>query len=186
MPVLKNVSVIEAANERIKVVDEDIVKVAKELTGANLRSAARAAGRGGAIFLATLLMLAGLSCIAVGSAVRGDGTGFVGFGVVLIGTGVIILVASRKKEEDLSTVALQRRLDELRAHKGKLEQEKREMLLGYEREIKQETEEVVAFDIEDELSKSDEKVCPQCAETVKAKAKICRFCRYDFSLEKTG
>jgi hypothetical protein len=27
------------------------------------------------------------------------------------------------------------------------------------------------------------KTCPQCAETVKAAAKICRFCRYEFSSE---
>jgi hypothetical protein len=27
----------------------------------------------------------------------------------------------------------------------------------------------------------DEKTCPQCAETVKAAAKVCRFCRYEFT-----
>jgi len=27
---------------------------------------------------------------------------------------------------------------------------------------------------------SDEKVCPQCAETIKRKAKVCRFCGHDF------
>jgi len=29
----------------------------------------------------------------------------------------------------------------------------------------------------------DEKTCPQCAETVKAAAAICRFCRYEFVAE---
>lgn len=28
---------------------------------------------------------------------------------------------------------------------------------------------------------SDEKICPSCGETVRAQAKICRFCRHDFS-----
>jgi Uncharacterised protein family UPF0547 len=27
---------------------------------------------------------------------------------------------------------------------------------------------------------ADNKTCPQCAETVRAAAKICRFCRYEF------
>ena len=30
------------------------------------------------------------------------------------------------------------------------------------------------------LLKKDKKECPMCAETVKAKAKICRFCKYEF------
>lgn len=33
---------------------------------------------------------------------------------------------------------------------------------------------------DDIAPESDEKVCPQCAETVKAAAKICRYCRYEF------
>jgi len=31
---------------------------------------------------------------------------------------------------------------------------------------------------------SDEKECPQCAETIKLKAKVCRFCGYEFSSEE--
>ena len=30
------------------------------------------------------------------------------------------------------------------------------------------------------LTEADTKVCPECAETVKAAARICRFCRYEF------
>lgn len=32
----------------------------------------------------------------------------------------------------------------------------------------------------DENIKVEEKICPQCAETVKTAAKICRYCRYEF------
>lgn len=30
------------------------------------------------------------------------------------------------------------------------------------------------------LQSTDQKVCPQCAESVQAAAKICRFCRHEF------
>src|SRR3954465_8540737 len=30
------------------------------------------------------------------------------------------------------------------------------------------------------LAPSDEKICPRCAETVKAGAKVCRYCNYEF------
>jgi len=39
-----------------------------------------------------------------------------------------------------------------------------------------------AVDVES-VANDAEKVCPQCAETVKAGANICRYCRYDFSGE---
>lgn len=32
---------------------------------------------------------------------------------------------------------------------------------------------------------NDAKVCPRCAETVKAKALVCRFCGYDFEKKTT-
>ena len=44
-----------------------------------------------------------------------------------------------------------------------------------------EKEKAVAREKAEEIAKS--KICPQCAETVKAAAKICRFCRYEFGEE---
>lgn len=35
-------------------------------------------------------------------------------------------------------------------------------------------------------NKSDEKACPMCAETVKAAAKVCRFCGHSFEKPKKG
>ena len=36
--------------------------------------------------------------------------------------------------------------------------------------------------IEPSISTEETKPCPQCAETVKIKAKICRYCRYEFEV----
>ena len=43
-------------------------------------------------------------------------------------------------------------------------------------ELKKENSEI----IENNLNSSIQKECPECAEIVKEKAKICRFCRYEF------
>jgi RNA polymerase subunit RPABC4/transcription elongation factor Spt4 len=37
-----------------------------------------------------------------------------------------------------------------------------------------------------EAVQSEEKVCPDCAETIKAAAKVCRYCGYRFESEETG
>jgi tRNA(Ile2) C34 agmatinyltransferase TiaS len=55
-------------------------------------------------------------------------------------------------------------------------------------------EEAIPVDIEPVLRAAasasrvapDEKICPDCGESVKAAARVCRFCRYDFGTDEPG
>lgn len=62
-----------------------------------------------------------------------------------------------------------------------LSQEKRDFLLSSERQIKfMEEDSVIKEDFSLEAVNGDVKECPMCAEMVKSRAKICRYCGYNF------
>ena len=58
----------------------------------------------------------------------------------------------------------------------KWEDEKREFLLKHAEKIKKPEEDIL----------SETKECPMCAETIKAKAIICRFCNHKFEPDIIG
>ncbi len=56
---------------------------------------------------------------------------------------------------------------------------KREIILEQERKLSEEHSETIDADFSfDDIKENKE--CPACAERVKAKAKICRYCGYEF------
>ena len=67
-------------------------------------------------------------------------------------------------------------IDKLEKDIKKWETEKREFLLSHEEQLKKS---------EANLS-SETKDCPMCAETIKAKAIICRFCGHKFESESNS
>lgn len=81
------------------------------------------------------------------------------------------------KQNELETVILEKE-----AKLKLLKKEKREIILEQEREIKSITDDNVAnnYSVETE---NYERECPMCAEKIKLKAKVCRFCGNKFDNE---
>ena len=87
-----------------------------------------------------------------------------------------IYIGDRKKIEELQQLIAQVE-SELKKYKNEM----RSIILEQERDIKEEKDENITDDFTFSESQ-DTKECPMCAETVKAKAKICRFCGYKFDV----
>jgi len=89
----------------------------------------------------------------------------------------ILLAAATEPLSDLK-----KRIAELEADVAQAKDRKRKLLLQRSAAIEQEIDatEGPTGHQSPSAPASNDKECPMCAETVKAKAKICRFCRYEF------
>lgn len=174
---LKTVGVVEALNERIAMTEEENSKVRSDLALLKTRNAARAAGNGGRIVIGVVCLAFAALAMCAGVNAGSDGGCVFILGLVSGGGGFYALTRQGTSADD--TAALARRLAEGERKIAQLKEEKRELLLSHEREIKADT--AAVGPMVDLPEPDNEKECPQCAEMVKSKAKICRFCRYEFT-----
>lgn len=174
---LKTVGVVEALNERIAMTEEENSKIRTELGVMKTRNATRTAGKGARVITGIVCLGFALLCVCAGINAGDDGACVLTLGLVSGGGGMYALTREGPGSDD--TTELARRLAEGERRIEQLKAEKRELLLSHEREIKADTAPMEpSVDLPEP---DDEKECPQCAETVKSKAKICRFCRHEFA-----
>lgn len=193
MAIEKTVGVIESLNERIKLVEEDMAKVAAKLGSARAKNASRITrkwtkeavriliGLIGFIFL--FAFLAADVRVAIGSQKLEDRYYFIlGLGAACLAVAWFLPRPAHPILVD--TASLREELASLNLRRDELKEKKRELLLRSEQEIMEETAQQAAFPHETDSTADDSKtltkLCPMCAETVKAQARICRFCRHNF------
>jgi hypothetical protein len=164
MGIQKTVGVLEALNERIKMAQEELRVVSAHNTG---YSAGRVFSRimtFACVVAAVLLMIPAL---VVCNSSNPDGpVGGAIFGIPsLLFWAWSLTRLARKPPENAEHI---QRAEQLRRTVQRLEQEKRQLLLDQEEQIKQSQDE------------PEMKECPMCAELVRNRAKICKHCRHSF------
>lgn len=173
---LKTVGVVEALNERIAMTEEENVKLRTELRLLKTRNATRAAGKGARVLTGIVCLGFAAVALCAGANAGDDGACLFVLGLVSGGGGLYAVTREGPGSDDTAELA-----ERLAAGERRIEQlkvEKRDLLLSHEREIKADTAPVEpTIDLGEP---EDEKECPQCAEMVKFRAKMCRFCRYEF------
>ena len=172
MQVQKTIGVVEALDERIKLLDEDIAKVQTEILKARTKNAGGSIGH--TLLRAALVGFAVILALVLAS----NDAGAPGLIVVVL---AVVVAWKWKNTGGIDVASLEAKLLELRSERDARAQEKRDLVLGFERQIRADAAPISA-NIEREIAaaSADTKTCPMCAETVKAAAKICKHCRHQF------
>ena len=168
------VSVTEALNEKISMAQEDLAGYQRDLEEMDRRNARRTIVGWFKALVGIPLLLVGFLSITVG--ILGGSSGFLVFGAAVVVLAFAIALSGDKKED---TTKLEHLIVEAERKVQKHTQEKRELLLAHERVIR-EIDGAKVTSRMDLASVANEKECPMCAEMVKSRAKVCRFCSYQF------
>lgn len=191
MAIANTVSAVEGFDERIKVVEEEASRL--ELTLAETE-AVDALKFGGSRLTAALLTSAqialslwALGCVVAALSKDNDAppmwrivwlgmAGASGFGAWLAWRKTRLILANQATTHRDATV--ESRLQFLRQEIANLKQKKRALLLAHSEEVSG-RDDVLNDSFAGKVG-GDMKECPQCAEYVKARARKCRYCGFDF------
>lgn len=103
--------------------------------------------------------------------------------LIFISFAIIFNLANRssnrfKQEKEIEIERINDLILKINNDLDKARQEKKSILLEYEKQILE--QENKSIQVITEFDKELEKECPMCAEFIKSKAKICRFCGHNF------
>lgn len=175
----KTLNITEALNERINVFTEDIRKYERDLGQVKKKNAVIIIRRRFLFAMAILCwVFAALYALAL-IGYKGDIFVHGCFACLIFLGGLGFNNAKKKYKKDNDTeVELLKKINEVSNKLNKVKREKRDMVLQYETEIKHKQDEDIIT--ENFKAEPDLKECPMCAEMIKAKAKLCRYCGHKF------
>jgi len=180
----KTLSITEALNERINMLTEDLEKYEADLKKVKAANNAIKSKRKLMVICSVISwLLVGLFVMVIiysSSTNEDNSTGILVLLILFFFGGIIFNSAKYQYKVDNDTVAeLEKMIDEISEKLEQAKTEKRDMVLQFEKEIKiNQSKETITEDYNYE--ENDTKECPMCAEFVKFKAKICRYCGYKF------
>lgn len=180
----KTVSITEAINERIKVLGEDLAEHQQDLlaiqTSYNLYMAKK--GTYNLLFILTCFLLAISILLMIIYGTDGVNDPITGLSAIIAGLLVGVIDRLYDIRKNLSNSVDMEKLEELEKIVEDLQnslsnakKEKQDILLQFDQEIQS----VKNLTDGAEVLEAN-KECPMCAEKIKMKAKICRFCGYQF------
>lgn len=187
--VQQTINIIDVLNERINVLSAEKSRFETDLFKMHAQNASSGLSRIlltiGAIFFGLVSSLSLMMFLGATKADIADGR-HVSAGIWFVVSALLTFWSWKGRlrygTRDTEAVAkLQALIHDLRSKIANLEEEKRDFLLAQERELKNlEKLDVVTEAFAREILDTDGKECPMCAETVKAKARKCRYCGYAF------
>jgi len=185
---IRTASVVEIYNEAIKEFEAERKSLVVEKTTLQGRTVAKKTGGCLSVLFGIVLLLSGILFVVAGAGI--EEAGMVIVGVMLMIFSLLIFAnsnpeakhAKRIKEINDRIAELDEEIDKRKTKKKSL-LEAEEIIVSKDMKAEKETISPERMTVPNENQEPLEKVCPMCAETVKAAAKICRYCRYDFTTE---
>ncbi len=184
----QTVNVVDALNERILMADEKIRAAEARLLEVEAPIGRNALSAGGNTLLGFVVIGCGLLFVLV--AIVSSKPFPAILAVVSLVYGGSRIAAAKERDAEMQRLReeasdVRRAVDKAKAERARLLEERREFLLGEEHRLRNQApapavpQVAVVAAIAPPVAPDDTMECPRCAETIKARAKVCRYCGHE-------